>query len=175
MRYAVDHNIVLLCLPSHTNCSQDKFRLITCWGLGRSGLDCYRFVCLSRSPLLRLTSLRPKVAFFRPKVSCDTFCGTVPGSEPPDTSSLLAIASMAESHIFSVEDVGPSLLVLLPCEAPTRRASDTFNTASAHSPSPEVAGSNDGRVVDDAADKRPRPLVFDVFAEDDNRLVHDGQ
>jgi hypothetical protein len=34
-------------------------------------------------------------------------CGTVPGSEPPDTSSLLAIASMAESHIFSVEDGGP--------------------------------------------------------------------
>ena len=71
--------------------------------------------------------------------------------------------------------VGLSLLVLLPCEAPTRRASDTFNTASAHSPSPEIAGSNDGRVVDDAADKRPCPLVFDVFIEDDNRLVHDGQ
>jgi hypothetical protein len=35
-----------------------------------------------------LTSLGPEVAFFRPKVS-----------------SLLAIASMAESHTFSVEDV----------------------------------------------------------------------
>jgi hypothetical protein len=49
------------------------------------------------------------------------------------------------------------------------------NTASAHSPSPQIADSNDGRVVDDAADKRPCPLVFDVFTEDDNRLVHDGQ
>jgi hypothetical protein len=45
------------------------------------------------------------------------------------------------------------------------------NTASAHSPSPQIADSNDGRVVDDAADKRPCPLVFDVFTEDDNRLV----
>jgi hypothetical protein len=35
------------------------------------------------------TSLGPEVAFFRPKVS-----------------SLLAIASMAESHTFSVKDVG---------------------------------------------------------------------
>jgi hypothetical protein len=36
-----------------------------------------------------------------------------------------------------------------------------------HSASPEIAGSNDGRSVDDGTDKRPHPFVFDVFAEDD--------
>jgi hypothetical protein len=40
---------------------------------------------------------------------------------------------------------------------------------------PEIAGSNDGRSVDDGTDKRPRPFVFDVFAEDYEGLVDDGQ
>jgi hypothetical protein len=42
-------------------------------------------------------------------------------------------------------------------------------------PPPEIAGSNDGHSVDDGTDKRPRPFVFDVFAEDDEGLVDDGQ
>jgi hypothetical protein len=60
--------------------------------------------------------------------------------------------------------------------APTRRARDASNTTSdAYSASPEIAESNDGRVVDDGTDKRPRPFVFDVFAEDDDELVNNGQ
>jgi hypothetical protein len=45
----------------------------------------------------------------------------------------------------------------------------------AHSASPEIAYSNDGRADDDRADKRARPFVFDVFAEDDDGLINDGQ
>jgi hypothetical protein len=52
---------------------------------------------------------------------------------------------------------------------------DTSNTATAHSPLPEIADSIDGRAVDDATDKHPRPLVFDVFAEDENGLVNNDQ
>jgi hypothetical protein len=59
-----------------------------------------------------LTSLGPEVTFFRPKIS-----------------SLLAIASMVESHTFSVEDVarGPNFAhltahVLGPAYAPRSRA-----------------------------------------------------
>jgi len=60
--------------------------------------------------------------------------------------------------------------------APTRRARDASNTTSdAHSASPEIADSDDGRTVDDGTDKRPRPFVFDVFAEDDDELIDDGQ
>ena len=60
--------------------------------------------------------------------------------------------------------------------APTRRARDASNTTSdAHSASPEIADSDDGRTVDDGTDKRPRPFVFDVFAEDGDELVDDGQ
>ena len=60
--------------------------------------------------------------------------------------------------------------------APTRRARDALNTTSdAYSASPEIADSNDGRAVDEVADKRPRPFVFDVFAEDDDELIDDGQ
>jgi len=54
----------------------------------------------------------------------------------------------------------------------TRRASYAFNTASAYSPFPEIADSNDGIVINDAADQYPRSLVFDGFAEDDDRLAH---
>jgi hypothetical protein len=60
-------------------------------------------------------------------------------------------------------------------EAPMRHARDTSNTAIAHSPLPEIADSIDGRAVDDVTDKRPRPLTFDVFAEDENGLVNNGQ
>lgn len=49
------------------------------------------------------------------------------------------------------------------------------NTWIAHSPSPETADSNDSRTVDGRTDKRPRPFVFDVFAEDVDGLVNDGQ
>ena len=35
-------------------------------------------------------------------------------------------------------------------------------------PSREIADSNDGGAVDDGTDKRPRPFVFDVFAEDND-------
>ena len=43
-----------------------------------------------------------------------------------------------------------------------------------HSASPKIADSDDGRIVDDGTDKRARPFVFDVFAEDDDELVNDG-
>jgi hypothetical protein len=57
-----------------------------------------------------------------------------------------------------------------------RRTRDTPNPASGtHSASLEIADSSDGRSVDDGTDKRPRPFVFDVFAEDDEGLVDDGQ
>jgi hypothetical protein len=56
-----------------------------------------------------------------------------------------------------------------------RHARDTSNTAIAHSPLPEIADSIDGRAVDDVTDKHPRPLVFDVFTEDENGLVNNGQ
>jgi hypothetical protein len=57
-----------------------------------------------------------------------------------------------------------------------RRARVASNTISdVHSASPEIAGSDDGRAVDDGTDKRPHPFVFDVFAEDDDELVNDGQ
>jgi hypothetical protein len=56
-----------------------------------------------------------------------------------------------------------------------RRTRDTSNTASdTPSASPEIADSNDGRIVDDGTDKRPHPFVF-VFAEDDDGLINDGQ
>jgi hypothetical protein len=56
-----------------------------------------------------------------------------------------------------------------------RRTRDTPNPASGtHSASPEIADSSDGRSVDDGTDKRPRPFVFDVFAEDDEGFVNDG-
>jgi hypothetical protein len=51
-------------------------------------------------------------------------------------------------------------------EAAIRHVRDTLNTWIARSPSPEIADSNDSRAVDDGTDKRPRPFVFDVFAED---------
>jgi hypothetical protein len=53
--------------------------------------------------------------------------------------------------------------------APNRRARDASNTTS------EIADSNDDRAVDDVADKRPRPFVFDVFAENDDELINNGQ
>jgi hypothetical protein len=56
-----------------------------------------------------------------------------------------------------------------------RHARDTSNTVIAQSPLPEIVDSTDGRAVDDMTDKRPRPLVFDVFAEDENGLVKNGQ
>ena len=57
-----------------------------------------------------------------------------------------------------------------------RRARVASNTISdVYSASPEIADSDDGRAVDDATDKRPRPFVFDVFAEDDDEPVNDGQ
>src|SRR5271170_729133 len=42
-------------------------------------------------------------------------------------------------------------------------------------PPPEIADSNDGHAVNDGTDKRPRPFLFDVFAEEDDRLVDDGR
>jgi hypothetical protein len=60
-------------------------------------------------------------------------------------------------------------------ETPMHHARDTSNTAIAHSPLPEIADSIDGRVVDDVTAKRPRPLTSDVFAEDENGLVNNGQ
>jgi hypothetical protein len=61
-------------------------------------------------------------------------------------------------------------------EALTRYARDASNTTSdAHSASPEIADNNDGRTVDDGTDKCPRFFVFDVFAEDDDELINDGQ
>ena len=56
-----------------------------------------------------------------------------------------------------------------------RHARDISNTWIAHSLSPETADSNDSRTVDDRTDKCPRPFVFDVFAEDVDGLVNDGQ
>ena len=56
------------------------------------------------------------------------------------------------------------------------RLRDTSNTSSdTPSASPEIVDSNDGRTVDDGTDKRPHPFVFDVFAEDDDGLIDDGQ
>jgi hypothetical protein len=53
---------------------------------------------------------------------------------------------------------------------------DIANPASgAHSASPEIADSNNSCVADDRTDKRPRPFLFDVFAEGDEGLVDDGQ
>jgi hypothetical protein len=60
-------------------------------------------------------------------------------------------------------------------EAPMHHARDISNTAIAHSPLPEVADSIDGRATDDVTDKHPHPLVFDVFAGDENGLVNNGQ
>jgi hypothetical protein len=61
-------------------------------------------------------------------------------------------------------------------EAPTRRVKDASNTTSdAYSASPEIADSDDSRTVDDKTDKRARPFVFDVFAEDDDELINDDQ
>jgi hypothetical protein len=51
-----------------------------------------------------------------------------------------------------------------------RHARDTSNTAIAHSLLPEITDA-----IDDVTDKYPRPLVFDVFAEDKNELVNNGQ
>src|SRR5881394_1812598 len=56
-----------------------------------------------------------------------------------------------------------------------RHARDTSNAAIAHSPLAEIADSIDGRAVDDVIDKHPRPLVFDVFTEDENGPVNNGQ
>jgi hypothetical protein len=42
-------------------------------------------------------------------------------------------------------------------------------------PLPEIADDVDGTAVDDVTDKHPRLLAFDVFAEDENRLVNNGQ
>jgi hypothetical protein len=55
----------------------------------------------------------------------------------------------------------------------TRDASNT--TRDIRFASPEIADNNDGRTIDDKTDKRARPFVFDVFAEDDNELIDDGQ
>jgi hypothetical protein len=66
---------------------------------------------------------------------------------------------------------------MTPCdrhETPIRHARDTSNTVIAHSPLPEIADSIDGHAVD-MTDKRPRSLVSDVFAEDENGLVNNGQ
>lgn len=46
--------------------------------------------------------------------------------------------------------------------APILHARDTWNSAIADSPSPEIADRSDG-----GTDRRPRAFVFDVFAEDD--------
>jgi hypothetical protein len=57
-----------------------------------------------------------------------------------------------------------------------RRTRDASNTTSNVYPaSPEIADSNDGRAVDDGTDKRPHHFVFDVFAEDNDELINDGQ
>ena len=56
-----------------------------------------------------------------------------------------------------------------------RHARDTLSTWIARSPSPEIADSNDSHAVDDRTDKRPRPFVFDAFAEDVDGLVNDSQ
>ena len=47
--------------------------------------------------------------------------------------------------------------------------------ASHTPPSLEIADSNDGRAVNDGTDKRPLPFLFDIFAEEDERLVDDGR
>jgi hypothetical protein len=58
----------------------------------------------------------------------------------------------------------------------TRRTRDASNTTSdVYSASPKIADSDDGRAVDGRIDKRPYPFVFDVFAEDNDELVNDGQ
>ena len=57
-------------------------------------------------------------------------------------------------------------------EALMRHARDTWDTATAQSASPEIADSNNGRTGDDGAGKHP---LFDVFAEDNDGLVNDGQ
>jgi hypothetical protein len=57
-------------------------------------------------------------------------------------------------------------------EVPMRHARDTSNTAIAHSPLRDIADSVDGM---DVTDKHPCPLVFDVFAEDENGLVNNSQ
>jgi len=54
-----------------------------------------------------------------------------------------------------------------------RSERDASNTTSdVQSASPEIADSNDGR---DGTNKRLHPFVFDVFAEDDDELVDEGQ
>jgi hypothetical protein len=60
-------------------------------------------------------------------------------------------------------------------EALMRHTRNISNTAIAHSPLLEIADSIDGRAVDNVTDKHPRPLVFDVFVEDENGLVNNGQ
>ena len=58
---------------------------------------------------------------------------------------------------------------------PVRHTRDTWDTATAHYASPEIAGSNDGRVDDGGANTRSRPFIFDVFTEGDDGAVSDGQ
>jgi hypothetical protein len=60
-------------------------------------------------------------------------------------------------------------------EAPIHHARDPCDTTIAHSISPEIVNSNDGRAEDDGADKCSRPFVFDVFAEVNDGLVNDNQ
>jgi hypothetical protein len=45
----------------------------------------------------------------------------------------------------------------------------------ARSASLKIADNDDGRADDDGADKHPPPFVFNVFREDDNDRVSDGQ
>jgi hypothetical protein len=61
-------------------------------------------------------------------------------------------------------------------KALTRYVRDASSLISdVYSASPEIADSNNSRAVDDRTNKRPRPFVFDVFAEDDDELINDGQ
>jgi hypothetical protein len=52
-----------------------------------------------------------------------------------------------------------------------RRSAEEYNRTA----SLEIADNNDGRAVDDGTDKRPRPFLLNVIAEDDDGLVDDGR
>jgi hypothetical protein len=60
-------------------------------------------------------------------------------------------------------------------EAPMHHVRDPWDTAITHSASLEIADSNNGRADDDGASRHPRPFMLNVFTEDDDGLVNDGQ
>ena len=53
---------------------------------------------------------------------------------------------------------------------------DTSNTTNdVHSTSLEIVDSNNSYIINDRINKCPYPFIFDIFAEDNNELINNGQ